>query len=138
MVTYLDPFERLQAEVERMLDNAFGAVRGPGVHPPVNVFDGGDAYVLKAELPGIDPSTIEVQVEDDVVTLSGSRSLPEAGPKTGYHRRERQEGAFRRVVRVPGRLAADETRAQYVNGVVTVRARKAPDAQPRRVQVQAG
>ena len=138
MVTYQDPFERLQDEVERMLGSAFGTVRGPGAYPPVNVFDGGDVYVLKAELPGIDPNSIELSVEDDVVTLRGTRTVAEPGPKAGYHRRERQEGAFRRVVRVPGRLAAEETRAEYVNGVLTVRARKVPEAQPRRVQIQAG
>ena len=135
VLVYRDPFEQFQAELERMLERAFGT---SGVYPPVNVFDQGDAFVVKAELPGVGPEKIELSVEDDALTLRGERTFPAPSEDGAYHRRERGEGQFRRVVRMPGRLAADEARAEYRDGVFTVRIPKAKEAQPRRVEIQAG
>jgi len=132
---YRNPFEQLQHELDRMADAAFG--RGAGVYPPVNVFDGGDAFVVKAELPGLRPEQIDVSVEDDTLVVRGERHLTNPGETGGYHRRERGEGEFRRVVRMPGRLAGDETRAEYRDGVLTVRVAKAKERRPQRVEIQA-
>jgi HSP20 family protein len=138
-IAYRDPFERLQRELERMLDTAFGAVAaGPGVYPPVNVFDAGDGYVVRAELPGVDPARVEIDVQEDTVALRGERTFPEPDSSAAFHRRERGQGEFRRVVRVPGRLAADEAHAEYRDGVLTLRVPKARETRPRRVEIQAG
>jgi len=135
---YRDPFESLQGELERMVDAAFGSVgqRG-GLYPPVNVFDQGDAYVVKAEVPGVDPGKVEIHVEDDTVTLRGERAFAEPSKNAAYHRRERGQGEFRRVIRLPGRVAPDEAKAQTRNGVLTVTIPKAKEARPRRVQIEA-
>ncbi|HLK10505.1 MAG TPA: Hsp20/alpha crystallin family protein [Candidatus Binatia bacterium] len=137
MATYRDPFERLQGELERMLEQAFAAFGPGGVSPSVDVFDAGDAFVVKAELPGLDPRSVEVSVEDGALTLRGERKLPEPQAGAAFHRREREEGAFRRVVRMPARVAADQTQAEYRDGVLTVRLPKAPESRPRRVEIQA-
>jgi HSP20 family protein len=135
---YRDPFEQLQQELERMLDTAFGSVaQSPGLYPPVNVFDAGDAFVVKAEVPGVDPGRVEIEVEDDTLTVRGERAFSEPNREAAYHRRERGQGRFRRVVRIPGRLAADEAKAQYRDGVLTVTVPKAKEARPRRVEIQA-
>ena len=136
-LVYQDPFEQLQAELERMLDAAFGHARPSRLYPPVNVFDAGDAYVVKAELPGVTPDTIHIDVEDDTLTLRGERTFSEPNRDAAYHRRERGAGQFRRVVRIPGRLASDEVKAEYRDGVLTVRLPKAKEARPRRVQIEA-
>jgi HSP20 family protein len=141
-MTYRNPFGELQDELEQMLDGAFGPSGSWGVHPRIDVFDAGEAFVLKAEVPGIDPGDIEVTIEDDTVTLRGERAS--SGPEkdvperdAAYHRRERRFGRLRRVVRMPGRLAHDEARAECRNGVLTVRIPKAKESRPRRVAVQA-
>ena len=134
-LVYRDPFEGFQAELERMVEGAFGPAGR--VFPPVNVFDAGDAYVVKAEVPGVTPEQIDVSVEDDVLTLRGERKLPDPGPTGAYHRRERGEGQFRRVVRLPGRLVPEETHAEYRDGVLTVRVPKAREQRPQRVQIKA-
>jgi HSP20 family protein len=137
-LVYRDPFEQMQHELERVLDTAFGSVgQSPGVYPPVDVFDRGDAYVVKAEVPGVSPDRIEIHVEDDTLTIRGERTFPEPSPEAAYHRRERSQGQFRRVVRIPGRLAADEAKAQYRDGVLTVTIPKATETRPRRVDIQA-
>jgi len=135
---YRDPFSELQGELERMLEGAFGTgVSGFGVYPPVNVFDRGDAYVVKAEVPGVTPDKVEINVEDDTLTLRGERVFSEPNRDAAFHRRERGQGQFRRVVRLPGRVAADEAKAQYRDGVLTVVVPKAKEARPRRVQIEA-
>jgi len=132
---YRNPFQQLQTELERMVEGAFGT---PGaVYPPVNVFDAGDAYVVKAELPGVLPEQIDLSAEDDTLVVRGERKLAPPGEDGGYHRRERGEGQFRRVVRLPERLATDETRAEYRDGVLTVRVAKAKERRPTKVQIQA-
>jgi HSP20 family protein len=138
-LVYCDPFEVLQRELERMVDAAFGPVgrAGGGLYPPVNVFDRGDAYVVKAEVPGVSPDKIEIQVEDDTLTLRGERAFAEPSKNAAYHRRERGQGEFRRVIRIPGRMAGDEAKADYRNGVLTVTIPKAKEARPRRVQIEA-
>ena len=136
---YRDPFEVLQSELERMVDAAFGPVgqAGGGLYPPMNVFDHGDAFVVKAEVPGVTPEKIEIHVEDDTLTLRGERAFSEPSKNAAYHRRERGQGEFRRVIRIPGRVAADEAKAQYRDGILTITIPKAKEARPRRVQIEA-
>ena len=133
-LVYRDPFEQLQQELDRMLGAAFG--EPSGLYPPVNVFDRDDAFVVKAEVPGVTPESVEINVEEDTVTLRGERAFTEPSKDAAYHRRERGEGKFRRVVRLPGRIAGDEAKAQYRDGVLTVTVPKAKEARPRRVQVE--
>jgi HSP20 family protein len=134
-LVYRGPFEQLQEELERSLESALGP--GAGLYPTVNVFDGGDSYVVKAEVPGVSPEKLDVSVEDDTLTLRGERALGDPGAEGAYHRRERSEGQFRRVVRMPGRLAADETRAEYHDGVLTVHVAKARERRPQRIDIRA-
>jgi HSP20 family protein len=137
-LVYRDPFEALQTELERMIGAAFGdAAAATGLYPPVNVFDAGEAYVVKAELPGVAAEKVEIHVEGDTLTLRGERAFAEPSTDAAYHRRERGQGQFRRVVRVPGRLATDDAKAEYRDGVLTVTIPKANEARPRRVEIQA-
>ena len=137
-IAYGDAFEQLQRELDQMLQATFGAGAVPaGVYPPIDVFDAGDAYVVKAEVPGADARKIEVEAEEDTLTLRGERTFSDASTEAAYHRREREQGRFRRVVRLPGRVAADEARAEYRNGVLTVRVPKAKESRPQKVTVQA-
>ena len=138
-IAYGDPFAELQGELERMLATAFGP-RGTtgGVYPPVNVFDRGEEFLLKAELPGVDAGQIDVSVEADTLMLRGERAITAAGEEAAYHRRERDGGRFRRVVRLPARVATDQLHAEYRDGVLTVHVPKAKEVQPRRVEIQVG
>jgi HSP20 family protein len=136
-MAFRDPFAELQGELEHMLERAFGAAPTTSVYPPVNLFDAGEEYVVKAEVPGIQPDRIEVDVDGDTLTIAGERDVPEPSRDVAHHRRERPQGRFRRVVRLPGRLAGDEAKADYRDGVLTVRVPKAKEARPRRVDIKA-
>ena len=133
-ISYRDPFEQLQRELESMLERAFRTEGASALYPPVNLFDAGADYVVKAELPGVPPEDIELTVQDNTLVLRGERRLPETAQSAAYHRRERGEGQFRRVVRLPGPTEG-EPQAQFRDGVLTVRLPKASQARPRRVTI---
>jgi Hsp20/alpha crystallin family len=75
--SYGDPFARLQQELERMLSSFEGPFTG--AYPPLNAFDSGDEVVLKAELPGVDPEKLDVEVRDNTVTITGERMVEREG-----------------------------------------------------------
>lgn len=135
-----DPVEglmRLQEELER----AFGkplhgmGLSGGNVFPAVNVFTDADGYVVRAEVPGVKPEQLAVQVEAGQLTLSGERQPP---PGDGsYHRRERRFGRFARALQLPSDADPEQIDAEVRHGVLTVRIRKLAAARPRQVAVKA-
>jgi HSP20 family protein len=135
---YRDPFVELQRELDHMLGAAFGGIAGTGLYPSVNVFDAGEEYVVKAEVPGVAPEQVDIEVENETVKLRGERVFADPKKDAAYHRRERGAGQFRRVVRLPGRLASDAAKAEYRDGVLTVRIPKAKETRPRKIEIQAG
>ena len=135
-ISYRDPFEQLQRELESMLEGAFVTGGASALYPSVNLFDAGAAYVVKAELPGVQPADIELTVQDNTLVLRGERRLTDTAQNAAYHRRERAEGRFRRVVRLPGPTEG-EPQARFRDGVLTVTLPKASEARPRRVTIHA-
>lgn len=115
--------------------SVLGTSRGAGVFPPVNVFENGEAYLVRAEIPGVDKDTLDVSVKGDELTLRGERTISPAEPSANYHRRERSGGAFRRVVTLPKPVDAERIRASYRNGVLEVELPFVPEAKPRKIAI---
>jgi HSP20 family protein len=129
-------------ELRRRMEEAFEGVAGgsagvarAGVHPPVNLYETGDGYVLMAELPGLRLEDIEITVERDRLTLRGERRI-EHPQDASLHRVERRAGAFRRTLQLPLEVDGEKVEAVYRNGVLTLRIPKSPQHQPRRITVQ--
>jgi len=137
---YGDSFGTLQRELEQMLATAFGSAGAAvtGVYPPVDVFDAGDQYLITAELPGVKPDDVHIEVEEGTLTVRGERKLPDVGDNAAWHRRERQAGRFRRVVRLGTRLDSEGARAEFRDGVLTVHVPKAKETKPRKVEIHVG
>ncbi len=109
-----------------------------GVYPPVNLYENTDAYHLVAELPGVEPSDIEVSIEGSTITLRGERKIDYAGEADANpHRVERRSGEFRRAFELPAAIDADAVEATVKHGVLTLRLPKRPEHQPRQIAVQA-
>jgi HSP20 family protein len=141
-----DPFDnilRLQRALTRSLGDPFhGAAwtpSGRGVFPSLNIFeaDGGDAVVVKAEVPGMEPEELRIETFRDRLTIAGERSIAPPDEAFRYHRRERRAGEFRRVFRLPFEVDRDSAKATYEDGILTVRLEKAEEARPRSIQVGA-
>ncbi|MFJ5833706.1 Hsp20/alpha crystallin family protein [Streptomyces sp. NPDC093089] len=84
---------------------------------PVEVSSGGGTYVLRAELPGMDPDDVTVTIEDDLVTVSAEHR--ESEEDTDHS--EFRYGSFRRTVRLPTAVPAEDVDASYADGILTVR-----------------
>ena len=107
----------------------------PSVFPPLNVFTDKDgAAVVRAEIPGIAPDDVQIQVEPMRLTISGERAPDRIG--NGYHRRERRFGRFSRSVQLPADLDPEHATAEYRDGLLTVRIPKAESARPRKVEIR--
>jgi len=139
-----DPFDnilRLQRALNRSVEHPFfglGATpSGRGVFPALNIFeeDGGNAVVLKAEVPGMDRESLEVEAVGNRLAIAGVREIPSPEGEFRYHRRERQSGEFRRVFRLPYEVDREKATASYADGILTVRLEKAEQARPRQIEI---
>jgi len=126
--------------IARQLDRAAGAARTARndccVFPPLNVYDDGESFVVRAEIPGVDPDKLEVHATADTLKLRGERARTEPSQGASTHRRERDHGVFDRSLHLPQPVDPDKIRARYELGVLEVMLPKAEDARPRRIQVQ--
>ncbi len=134
-----DPFDTLD-RMRRDMDAVFQRwgrealpARGQ-VHPPVNLYETEDGYVLTAELPGLRHGDLEVSIEGNRVTLRGERKI-EYPEDAGLHRRERQAGIFRRVLELPVEVESEKAEATYKHGVLMLRLPKAERHRPRQISV---
>jgi HSP20 family protein len=109
--------------------------RSAGVYPLMNVSQDGENYYVRSEIPGVPSEALEVSVTGRSLTVSGERKIEEEGPKVNRHRRERQEGKFRRQISLPGDVNADKVQAQYRHGILMVVIPKAENAKPRKVSI---
>jgi HSP20 family protein len=100
-----------------------------------NSFEDG-AYVVHADIPGVDPKNIELNMENGVLTLRGERKSEVKEEKDNYHRIERITGSFYRRFTLPDTADSDNISAKYTNGVLEVRIPKQEKVLPRRIEVQ--
>ena len=122
-----DPFREMtqvQNQFNRLVDQVWGG-RQESWLPAVDVFDKKDAVVLKAELAGMDPDDIEIEVEDNVLTIKGERKFEEQVEDERYYRVERRFGSFQRSLALPQGVKPDEIQAGYEDGILTVTVPKA-------------
>jgi HSP20 family protein len=135
-----DPFgelEDLQLQLAQLLDSvASGELNGGVWAPPVDVEETEDAWVVEAELPGVDRKDVDVEVRGSELVVSGEIKERE---RTGIlRRRTRRTGAFAYTVTLPGDPDPDGIEAVLDNGVLRVTVPKRERTQPRRVEVRSG
>jgi HSP20 family protein len=107
-------------------------------NPAVDVVENEGAYLLKAEVPGLAPENIDVQVENDVLTVRGERKYEAEEERGGYRRVERSYGTFVRSFVLPKGTKVEAIDAQVEHGVLTVTIPKAAVATSRKVEVKGG
>lgn len=127
--TVWDPFR----EMDRLLGNALTNARD-AAGMPMDLFKSGDHYVLSVDLPGVDPGTIDVSVEDRTLTIHAERT-PRSADDAQWLVRERPTGTFARQMTVGRGLALDKISASYADGVLTLAIPVAEEAKPRRIEV---
>lgn len=104
--------------------------------PVVDIYENDQSLVLKAELPGFDPKDVEVRIEDGTLYLKGERKFENDLKKENYHRIERSYGSFARTFSLPSSINADDVKAEYKDGVLTLILPKKEEAKPKTVKIQ--
>jgi HSP20 family protein len=106
--------------------------------PAMDLVETESSYVLKADLPGLSQSDVNIEVDDNVLTVSGERKAEHEDRKAGYYRVERSYGSFRRSLTLPEGVDADAVKATFENGVLEVTVPKPAQQAPRKVQIAVG
>jgi HSP20 family protein len=127
------------AELRHRLDQAFRDISEGAQHgwtPSVDLVRREDALVLRADVPGIKPDEVKIEVEDDVLTISGEHSEEREEKKERYVRRERRYGSFSRSMALPKGVEADDIQATTEDGVLEVTI-PMPKEEKRKVEIKA-
>lgn len=128
--------ERLHAEMTRMFGlGGFAGDEPEPDFPRLNVRRTQENVVIEAVAPGLDKDALEITAVGDTVTIRGQRRRDTSVAEDRYLRRERDGGRFARSVRLDTRLAPDQARATYQDGILRVEVPYAPESKPHRVQI---
>jgi HSP20 family protein len=138
--------QTIQQEMNRLFGTFFENPQGgPGDGgtlsrwiPPMDLVEEGDHFVLRADLPGVKEEDVKVELDDNVLMISGERKSEHEDRREGYYRLERAAGSFSRSLTLPEGVEPDSIQAQFGNGVLTVRIPKPEERKPRRVAINVG
>ena len=107
--------------------------------PALDVVERADAYLVSAELPGVDPSKVEISFENNTLTLRGTKQpslQPQENEELRVYTAERVSGTFERAVRLPEYVEGDKIEASYSQGVLLITVPKAQAARPRKIEIK--
>jgi HSP20 family protein len=145
-LTRLEPLREME-DFQNRLSTLFGRpLRRPDGHgreeitladwtPLADITEDEKEYLIKAELPEVKKEDVKVTVENGVVTITGERKFEKEEKKKKYHRVERGYGTFMRSFGLPDDADANKVKAEFKNGLLTVRLPKSEHAKPKQIEV---
>lgn len=107
-----------------------------GFSPAVDVVEEKDAYLLKAELPGVPKEAIQIEVKDNRLTLSGKKETVTHGEDGRYRYSETRQGSFSRSFELPRNVRSEGIEAKYEHGVLTLTLPKVEEARPKAITIR--
>ncbi|MEU6582111.1 Hsp20/alpha crystallin family protein [Nocardia sp. NPDC046763] len=128
-----DPFHDIDAVARQLLGETMGTARAPRFMP-MDLFKAGDHYVLNADLPGVDPGSVDVSVDNGTLTLKAQRSLP-SDEHVQWIASERFAGSYMRQLSLGEGVDTENIHATYNDGVLSVTLPIAEKAKPRRIEI---
>jgi HSP20 family protein len=141
--TPMTDFVSLREAMDRLFEDSFirptpwaGLAAGQ-ISVPVDLWETNDAYHLRADLPGIAPDAIDINVTADTVAIAGESTPPGDTANDGWLRQERRIGKFQRAFTLPVQIDPDKVRASFEHGVLTLDLPKADQVKPRTIKVNA-
>ena len=140
LMRYWQPFTEIET-IREQLDKVFdqrAATRDNSKAawmPALELADAGDNFVLKAQLPGIDPKDVDIQVTREAISISGERRYENTDEKPGYVRSEFRYGKFHRVLSLPAPIQNDSVQAEYKDGILTLTLPKVAEARNKVVKI---
>ncbi|MHB1007419.1 MAG: Hsp20/alpha crystallin family protein [Chloroflexota bacterium] len=147
-----DPLREME-QLRRAIDQSFEQYSGarwprrwrgaflPGSaarqYPLVNLAEDKENFYVEALAPGVDPASLEISIDGQVLTISGEKKGPEGVAAESFHRSERQAGKFTRRVDLTGTVDVANVKADYQEGLLEITLPKAPETKPRQIQISA-
>lgn len=134
----------LQQEVNRLFGTFFDTQAGAGNGglrrwiPAMDLVEEDEDYVLRADLPGLGERDVNVELEDNVLRISGERKSEHEEQRDGYRRIERASGSFARSLTLPDGVDPERVKARFEHGVLEVRVPKPEQRKARRVTIDVG
>ncbi len=134
-----DEFRHMERQLEQLFGDNYmpNSIRSVarGTYPPINIGstpERVDVYLFAA---GVDPKTLDISIQQNLLTVHGERSSKTATESAGYYRRERFDGEFHRVVTLPDDIDPDGVEASYKEGVLCITVRRRESTKPRQIEV---
>jgi len=132
----------LQHEMNRLFNGFFdnptrdaGAGSGGRWLPAMDVVETQEQFLLRADLPGLSEADVQIELEGNLLTISGERQAEHAPGEEGFYRLERASGRFSRSLTMPEGVDGDAITADFDRGVLEVRIPKPEERKPRRVSI---
>ena len=132
-----EPFSQ---DVNRLFNTLFDAGESGAERwvPAMDLVEGDDHFLLKADLPGLGEDDVNIEIQDNTLTVSGERKAEHETRERGWYRVERSFGRFSRSLTLPEGVKPDAVSAEFDKGVLSVRIPKPEERKPRRVAINAG
>src|ERR1700758_2694244 len=106
--------------------------------PPVDIYEDEHNIILKIEVPGIDEEDIDVNIQNNTLTVRGERKIEKDEKEENFHRVERQYGSFTRSFTLPSSVDPGQVSANYDRGVLNITLAKKAEAKPKQIKVDVG
>ncbi len=147
VLTRFEPFREfatLQDRINRVFRDSYSGQPGDdslttsSFAPAVDVYEDEHSVTLKIEVPGIDEKDIDVQLENNTLSVHGERKIEKEEKEENYRRVERQYGSFTRTFNLPPTVDSEKVSANYDKGVLKISLPKKAEAKPKQIKVSVG
>lgn len=129
-----DDLYGLRDEMNRVFDRSgFYSER----FPPVNAWVNDEKIVMEFELPGVNAENVDISVKGETVSISGERKADELKEGESYHRQERAQGSFNRILKLPFRVESESAEANYEKGVLRLTLERSEEDKPKKIKIKA-
>jgi HSP20 family protein len=145
-ITRWDPFREVLT-LQNRLNSLFQDYRGQNESdvvstaafvPPVDIYEDEHKIVLKLEVPGLKQEDLDIQIENNTLTVRGERKFEKEEKEENFHRIERRYGSFYRAFTVPTTMNTENVKASYDAGVLKIELEKRAEAKPKQIKVSVG
>jgi HSP20 family protein len=133
------PFRELQREIDRLFDDFFRTEVRPVKEffaPDMDVYETDNEVVIEVEIPGIDRKDVKITVEENILKISGEKKVEREQKGKNYYYVERSAGKFERAIKLPDYVDAEKIKAEYKNGVLTIRVPKKEERKSKVIEVE--
>ena len=129
--------DQLQREMNRLFNaTSKGRVINSPNYPAINIWTNEDGQLISAEMPGVHPDDIDIDVTGDALSISGERKPDDVAKEARYHRRERNYGAFSRTIQLPFMVDTNKVEASFKNGILMISLPRAEADKPKKITIK--